>query len=318
MRLWLAALALLLGVSDAEAATNLVGPIQTYSCASHTWANALALGTGATTCVQPAFADVSGVDTAVAAAVNLSTLSTAYNTQTIFGAKPSLSGAGAAMLANQIALSTQTPCTVPGGTLTVNCGAFVPTAASAPTVGVALPAAAKLGLYGTTSELFSGATDVWDYGVTTAAVFTISGATSLPGIASSAAALDAVCWNATLGVLTHNAAGALCSASLEELKKSEGEISPAQALNEVMALKPIWARFKDSVKSTSDHKVHPMLGAHQVEGVDPRLSAYDGNGHLLSVEYMYLPALTIAAIKELKFENDELRREIAELNRRMR
>lgn len=190
---------------------------------------------------------------------------------------------------------------------------LIPSGSAAPTVGMGLPAAGKLGLYGTTSVLFSGATDIWDYGVTTASVFTIPVATSLPGIASSAAALDAMCWNATGGVLTHNAAGALCSASLEELKDISGTIEPSAALAEVMALKPIWAKFKDDVKTTSDHAVHPMFGAHQVEGVDPRLAAYDGDGKLLSVEYLYISALNTAALQELKHENDDLKAELADL-----
>ena len=195
-----------------------------------------------------------------------------------------------------------------------NSNNFVPTSSTAPTVGMALPAAGKLGLYGTTSELFSGATDVLDYGVTTASVLTLPVATTLsnasvamPGLASSAAALDAACWNAgssPVGILTHNAAGALCSASLEEMKDISGEIVPSEALAEVMALKPIWAKFKDDITTTSDHAVHPMFGAHQVESIDPRLAAYDGDGHLLSVEYLYMSALNTAAIQALKADFD--------------
>ena len=207
-------------------------------------------------------------------------------------------------------------CVIPTGTTNLSCGAFLPTGSTAPTVGMALPAAGKLGLYGTTSELFSGATDVLDYGVTTSGWLTLPVATNLsnasialPGIASSAAALDAACWNAgssPVGILTHNGAGALCSASLEELKDIFGGIDPEEALNEVMVLKPIWAKYKDSVTSTSDHAIRPMFGAHQVESVDPRLAAYDGDGRLLSVEYLYISALNTAAIQGLHGEIAEL------------
>ena len=55
------ALALLLGIATAEAATSFVGPVQTYACATHTWANSLASSTGATTCTQPAVGDLSAV-----------------------------------------------------------------------------------------------------------------------------------------------------------------------------------------------------------------------------------------------------------------
>ena len=47
--------------SPAMAATTYVSPIQTYSCASHTWANSLAASTAATTCTQPAVGDLATV-----------------------------------------------------------------------------------------------------------------------------------------------------------------------------------------------------------------------------------------------------------------
>jgi hypothetical protein len=56
-----AAVAAFLFAGSAWAATNFVGPIQTYACASHTWANSLASSTAATTCTQPAVGDLSAV-----------------------------------------------------------------------------------------------------------------------------------------------------------------------------------------------------------------------------------------------------------------
>jgi hypothetical protein len=53
------ALALLSG--QARASTSFVGPIQTYACAAHTWANSLAAGTAATACTQPAVGDLQAV-----------------------------------------------------------------------------------------------------------------------------------------------------------------------------------------------------------------------------------------------------------------
>ena len=64
---------------------------------------------------------------------------------------------------------------------TVTGGTFVPSSASGPTAGVYLPAAGLLGLIGTTSELFSGTTDIWDYGVTTGSTLTIPVATTITG-----------------------------------------------------------------------------------------------------------------------------------------
>jgi hypothetical protein len=45
----------------AWAANTFVSPVQTYSCASHTWANSLAAATAATTCTQPAVGDLATV-----------------------------------------------------------------------------------------------------------------------------------------------------------------------------------------------------------------------------------------------------------------
>src|SRR5260370_19161062 len=55
------ATALLLGIVAAEAATSFVGPVQTYACATHTWASPLASSTAATPCTQPAVGDLSAV-----------------------------------------------------------------------------------------------------------------------------------------------------------------------------------------------------------------------------------------------------------------
>lgn len=46
---------------SAFAASTFVGPIQTYTCAAHTWANSLAAANAVTTCTQPAVGDLSTV-----------------------------------------------------------------------------------------------------------------------------------------------------------------------------------------------------------------------------------------------------------------
>jgi hypothetical protein len=59
-----AALVLLMVLAEyasASAANTFVSPIQTFACASHTWANSLAAATAATTCTQPAVGDLSNV-----------------------------------------------------------------------------------------------------------------------------------------------------------------------------------------------------------------------------------------------------------------
>ncbi len=144
-------------------------------------------------------------------------------------------------------------------------------------------------------------------GITTA--FTDS-APTMASIASSAAALDAVCWNAVGGVLTHNGAGALCSASLEELKDVIAAITPAEALAEIAQLRPFWGKFKDSVTTTSDHRISPMLGAHAVEAIDSRLAEYTSDGDLHGVRYTNLTALFAAAIQGQQAQIEALRSRI--------
>jgi hypothetical protein len=60
-KILVAACALALFSPGAWAASTFVGPIQTYACASHTWANSLAASTAATTCTQPAVGDLATV-----------------------------------------------------------------------------------------------------------------------------------------------------------------------------------------------------------------------------------------------------------------
>jgi hypothetical protein len=67
-------------------------------------------------------------------------------------------------------------------------------------------------------------------------------------------------------------AGALCSASLEEFKDVGPQISPADAGKDLMVVHPFWGKFKDEQTGISDHRIQPFFGAHQVEGVDSRLS----------------------------------------------
>ena len=106
--------------------------------------------------------------------------------------------------------------------------------------------------------------------------------------------------------MTHNGAGALCSASLEEFKDISGPITMDDARKDLLALKPFWGKFKDSQTGTSDHREQPFLGAHQVESVDPRLAEYDGDGKLISVRYANMTALLVAGYQEQQREINHL------------
>jgi hypothetical protein len=85
---------------------------------------------------------------------------------------------------------------------------LIPSGSSAPTVGAYLPAAGRLGLAGTTIEMFSGATDVLDYGVTTASVVTVPGAFTSGGVIIGSSLVSGAPTGGSEGAGTVNAAGA--------------------------------------------------------------------------------------------------------------
>lgn len=131
-------------------------------------------------------------------------------------------------------------------------------------------------------------------------------APAMPNLASSASALDAMCWNATGGVITHNGAGALCSASLRKFKDILGPITAQQGLDWTLALKPVIAKYKDDQTGVSDHRLHPMFIAEDVEQVSPYLATYDKDGALYGVRYMEMAAVNTAAIQALNTKIDAL------------
>jgi len=135
---------------------------------------------------------------------------------------------------------------------------------------------------------------------------------SLPNIATGTSALDYLCWNASGGAVTADGSGT-CLTSLEEQKDNLGYMVPDDALSEVLQLKPFWGKYKDEITSVSDHRVHAMFGAHQVESIDPRLASYDGNGDLHGVRYMEMSVLNNAAIKALTAKIDAQAKQIEDL-----
>lgn len=146
---------------------------------------------------------------------------------------------------------------------------------------------------------------------------TLSGAgtLTLTQVASSGSALSYVCINTGTKVVSFGAAAGLCTTSTEERKDISSIIPPREALAETLLLRPIWFKYKDSETGTFDHAVHAGFGAHQVEGVDTRLTAYSPEGNLAGVRYMEMSALLVAAIQEQQVEIAELKRRIGRLEK---
>jgi hypothetical protein len=148
--------------------------------------------------------------------------------------------------------------------------------------------------------LGSDTTVIGTNGTTTAT--TIYGTLSVAGIASSTAALNYACVNSSTKLFTYDGSGT-CLVSLEDKKDIIGPLSSVESLGEVMKLKPIWAKIKDSETGTTHHDGGPMLGAHQVENVDKRLAAYDEKGKLASVKYEAgITSLLVSAMQQQQKE----------------
>ncbi len=102
-----------------------------------------------------------------------------------------------------------------------------------------------------------------------------------------------------------------CIASLREHKE---RITTLQhGLDEVMALRPV--EFYWRPEFSQDRRPQVGLIAEEAVAADPRLGAYSASDptKLRSVKYEQMTAVLAAAIQELKHDNDNLHREIAEL-----
>lgn len=144
----------------------------------------------------------------------------------------------------------------------------------------------------------------------------LNGQQFMPNVTtSSAAQTGTVCWTTGTGKLTVDTTLG-CLASLEELKDKKGPI--LNAMDEINRLEPFWYSWKEGTpERAGDTHVQPGLGAHQVESVDPRLAGYGTDGKLSGVRYAQMVALLIAGMKELKADNDDLRREMVIMRRQV-
>lgn len=142
-------------------------------------------------------------------------------------------------------------------------------------------------------------------GGTQAAVF--AGVINAAGLAtSSAGTTGTLCWTTGTGLFNVDTT-TTCLLSLEELKDIRGPISGAEALADVLALKPFWGTWKKSTPEYAGDKAEqPFLGAHQVASVDKRLAAYAPNGALHGVRYQELTAILVGAIKAQQSEIEAL------------
>jgi endosialidase-like protein len=207
--------------------------------------------------------------------------------------------ASATGVMTQAALFDSTQNTTLAGTLTA--GNIQPSATTAPTVGMALPAAGKLGLYGTTSELFSGATDVLDYGVSTASVLTTGVATTVNSATfkvttlAAATAIDTVCYTTVTGLFTEEPTGTTCTVSDETKKVGIHPLRWVHSILTILRSSPISYYY---LPEMGDPDYHLGFGAQTMEKIAPELVHYE-EGKPKAIKQLELLPVTWAAIKEL-------------------
>lgn len=188
-----AVLATVFAAQSAVASTTLVGPIQTYTCAAHSWAQSLAGGTALTTCTQPAFSDITGSVTAaqMLALANGNVYVGNGSNQPVASATPTLGVAGTT--AGSLGLAGAT-----SGVFTQ--GAAASTTSYTLTWPAAAPAASGQALTATTAGVASWAT------IPTAA-FTVSTNPASP--VTLAAAADGTRYQTSSAAVTFNLTGSL-------------------------------------------------------------------------------------------------------------
>ena len=130
-----------------------------------------------------------------------------------------------------------------------------------------------------------------------------SGAVSMPALINTATT-SAVCYNTGTGVLTYDGTIGTCTISDERLKNMGGRIP--NALERLLQINGVYYTWKDPSMG-SGRQIG--VGAQTVEKVFPELVQTDSNGRK-SADYQRLTAPIIEALRELKADNDNLRRRL--------
>lgn len=132
---------------------------------------------------------------------------------------------------------------------------------------------------------------------------------TLSATLTNVASTSAVCFNTGTGLMTYDGTIGTCTVSDERLKNM-GERIP-HALDRLLQINGVYYTWKDPSLG-SGRQIG--VGAQTVEKVFPELVQTDSNGRK-SADYQRLTAPIIEALRELKADNDNLRREMAELKR---
>lgn len=125
---------------------------------------------------------------------------------------------------------------------------------------------------------------------------------------SNSPTTSAVCYNTSTSVFTYDGTIGTCNTSTMRAKHDIRPLDTAAMLAGVLRMQP------DSFLYNEDqHTPGEQLGlmAEELEKIDPRLVGYDDKGRPNSIRYLGpMFSYVVGAVKELKADNDDLRREL--------
>jgi hypothetical protein len=129
----------------------------------------------------------------------------------------------------------------------------------------------------------------------------------MPGLIASSTAGQAVCFGQALnarGQITHTLGVAACSASSQRFKEDIQPLALSSGLQEVMALKPVSFKYKDSYLGgfvTDPNMNGHFVGfvAEDVAQVDPRLVTVDAQGIPDNVAYANITSVLTKAVQQI-------------------
>ena len=160
----------------------------------------------------------------------------------------------------------------------------------------------------------------FDYNYTAATTFTVTGklvtTDTISGVLANTATTSAICYNTSTHLFTYDGTIGTCNTSDERLKVFDGPL--VNPLGKLIALSNSdhfgYFHWIDTKRYGEGEKIG--LGAQTLERYFPGLTATGSDG-LMSAAYDKLTVPIIAAIAELKADNDNLRQEVNILKRKV-
>lgn len=138
---------------------------------------------------------------------------------------------------------------------------------------------------------------------------------SVTATLSNTATTSAVCYNTSTGLFSYDSTIGTCNTSTIRVKHDVRPMRVA-ALDAVMRMRPV-SYYYNADQHTPDEQIGFI--AEDLDAIDPRLVALDKSGKPFAIRYLGpMFSYVVGAIHQLKADNDNLRRELYALKRKIR